>query len=46
MPVITGTIKPPKNKSDHIRILKSVKLSVKGIGRAEVTAKIETRQHI
>jgi hypothetical protein len=46
IPVITGTIKPPKKRSDQIRILKRVKLSTKGIGIADATAKSETRQQI
>jgi hypothetical protein len=46
MPVITGTMKPPRKRRDHIRNLKSIKLSTKGIGSAEATAKIEIIQHI
>lgn len=46
IPVITGTMKPPKKRRDQIRILKIVKLSTKGMGRAEATAKSETRQQI
>jgi hypothetical protein len=46
MPVITGTIKPPRKRRDQIRILKRVKLSTKGIGMAETTANSEIKQHI
>jgi hypothetical protein len=46
IPVITGTIKPPRKRSDHIRILKRVKLSTKGIGIADATANKETMQQI
>ncbi len=46
MPVMTGTINPPKNRSNQIRILKIVKLSTNGMGRAEPTAKSEITQHV
>ena len=46
MPVITGTIKPPRKRSDQIKILNTVKLSTNGIGMADKTAKRETKQHI
>ncbi len=46
MPVITGTIKPPRKRSDQIRILNRVKLSTNGIGMADKTASRETKQHI
>ncbi len=46
IPVITGTIKPPRKRSDQIRILNRVKLSTKGIGIADNTARRETIQQI
>jgi hypothetical protein len=42
MPVNTGTIKPPKNRSNHIKKEKIRKLLMKGTGSADAIANAET----